>query len=166
MSLGIGASSPDKGYLGLVRDQLAAYDNQPWQMVNLGQWGDKLSHGIDRQLPALTGIRQPDHVLICIGSNDMVWGASLGKLRRGIRAIAEAVPAPAQVCTLIGSSPRSIIANKSLIKIASETGHEIVNPWFKWRGKQASDRFHPNDEGYLLMSLNHNQLSPTAKFFR
>lgn len=152
MSLGIGASAPDKGYLGLIRDQLVANDGQPWQMVNLGQWGDKLSDGIERQLPALAGIRQPDHLIVCIGSNDMVWGASLGKVRRGMRTIAEAVPGPAQICTLIGSSPRSIIANRSLITIANETGHEIVNPWFKWRGKQASDRFHPDDEGYVMMA--------------
>jgi lysophospholipase L1-like esterase len=152
MSLGIGASAPDKGYVGVVRDQLVASDGQPWQMVNLGQWGDRIKDGIERQLPALEAILAPDLVLVCIGSNDMVWGASVANLRGGMRAIVEAVPAPAHIATLIGTSPRNVIANRALIESALAAGHPTVNPWFKWRGNQAVDRFHPNDEGYRIMA--------------
>ena len=152
MALGIGASSPDKGFVGLVRDQLGRHDGQEWQMVNLGQWGDKIEDAIDRQVPALATIRKPDVLLVCIGSNDMVWGATLSKLKGGMRTILEEVPAPAHVSMLIGTSPRSIIANKALIGTALELGHHTVNPWFKWRGNQANDRFHPNDEGYAAMA--------------
>ncbi len=152
MAVGIGASSPEKGYLGLVRDQLVANDGRPWQMINLGQWGDKLTDGIERQIPALDTIPKPDLLIVCLGSNDMVWGASPRKLRKGLDAIMEAIPAPAQVSTLIGASPRAIIANRALVRLADQYGHEVVDPWFKWKGKQASDRFHPNDEGYVLMA--------------
>lgn len=152
MALGIGASSPDKGFVGLVRDQLVADDGRAWQMVNLGQWGDKIKHGIDRQLPALLSIRKPEKIIVCIGSNDMVWGASLGNLRNGMRTIMETLDEPALISTLIGTSPRSMIANRSLVEVALAAGHPTVNPWFKWRGNQAADRFHPNDTGYLMMS--------------
>lgn len=152
MSLGIGASAPDKGYVGLVRDQLVASDGRPWQMINLGQWGDRIKDGVDRQLPALATIPRPDLVLVCIGSNDMVWGASVAKLRGGMRAIVEAVPEPAHIATLVGTSPRNVIANRALIESALAAGHPTVNPWFKWRGNQAVDRFHPNNDGYRHMA--------------
>lgn len=152
MAIGIGATAPDRGYLGLVRDQLVADDGRPWQMINLGQWGDRIQDGIDRQIPALATIAKPDILIVCIGSNDMVWGASPRKLRKGLLDIMEAVPAPAHFCTLIGTSPRAIIANKALLRLAAEGGHDVVNPWFRWKGNQASDRFHPNDDGYVLMA--------------
>lgn len=152
MAIGIGATAPDKGYLGLVRDQLVASDGRPWQMINLGQWGDKLQDGIDRQIPALATIAKPDILIVCLGSNDMVWGVSPRKLRKGLKHMVEALPAPARFCTLIGASPRATIANKALLRLATDGGHEVVDPWFRWKGNQASDRFHPNDDGYVLMA--------------
>lgn len=152
MSLGIGASSPDSGYLGLVRNQLSAADGRPWQMINLGSWGDKIQDGVDRQLPALAMIPTPEVVLVCIGSNDMVWGINLSKITRGMKTIIREVPGPAHISLLIGTSPRNIVANRSLIKAAERAGHPTVNPWFKWRGNQATDRFHPNDAGYRIMA--------------
>ena len=55
-AIGIGASAPDRGYVGLLRDALSERDGLPWRVVNLAQSGAKTTDGLERQLP-------PGHIL-------------------------------------------------------------------------------------------------------
>ena len=55
-ALGIGASAPDRGYVGLLREALSHRDRRPWRVVNLAQSGARTADGLERQLPILADL--------------------------------------------------------------------------------------------------------------
>jgi lysophospholipase L1-like esterase len=67
---GIGAASPQRGYVSLVADRLAGAGGQPVQAVNMSVAGAVLRDVVDQQLPRLAGL---DAALIAVdaGGNDM-----------------------------------------------------------------------------------------------
>jgi len=67
---GIGATRPEKGYVGLIADALEQKHGRPVHVVNLSKSGAKLSDCLRDQLPKLTDI-QADIITVGIGANDM-----------------------------------------------------------------------------------------------
>lgn len=159
-ALGIGASGPELGYVGLVRDALIERDEGPWRVVNLAQSGARAADGLDRQLPILTTLIEargrPDLTICCIGTNDVVWSADTTALRERLRSLVAGLPAASLVALVAGGSPRARLANRALRGAAGEHGHSIVDPWREPgpppQERLADDRFHPNDLGYRLMA--------------
>ena len=70
---GIGASSPRKGYVGLLADSLAEKYKRPVHVINLSVTGARVQDVIDTQLPRLKTLRLPADAVISldIGSNNM-----------------------------------------------------------------------------------------------
>lgn len=70
---GIGATRPEKGYVGLLVDALAQKNQQPVHIINLSRSGAKMQDVLDRQLPELKKlILSPDTVItLDIGSNNI-----------------------------------------------------------------------------------------------
>jgi len=56
---GIGASRPERGYVGLVAQHVRESTGQPVLVINLSRSGARIDDVLDRQLPALRGLR-PD----------------------------------------------------------------------------------------------------------
>jgi lysophospholipase L1-like esterase len=70
---GIGASRPDRGYVGVLARRLENTTGRPVEVVNLSRSGARLADVLDAQLPALSALRRvPDVVTVAIGGNDIV----------------------------------------------------------------------------------------------
>lgn len=69
---GIGASEPDKSYVGLIAQRLRDSTGRPVKVANLSKSGARIRDVLDVQLPALdTMARAPDLVTVAIGGNDI-----------------------------------------------------------------------------------------------
>ena len=67
---GIGASHPDRGYVGLLAERMRGRSGRPVQVVNLSISGATIRDLLDSQLPQLWELR-PDIVTVAIGGNDI-----------------------------------------------------------------------------------------------
>lgn len=160
-ALGIGASAPDRGYIGLLRDALGHRDRRPWRVVNLAQSGARAADGLERQLPILADLAGSARIglaltVCCIGTNDVVWSADTAALRERLRTLIGGLPGESVVGLVAGSSPRARLANRVVRSAAGEAGHTVVDPWREPgpppQDRLAEDRFHPSDLGYSLMA--------------
>lgn len=162
-ALGIGASGPERGYIGLVGQALAERDGTPWRTINLAQSGARVADGLDRQLPIVLELiratgTEPDLTVCCIGTNDVVWSADTGGVRSRLRDLIGQLPDPERsvVCPVAGGSPRARVVNRAIRTAAAEAGAALVDPWREPGPppgeRLAADRFHPNDLGYALMA--------------
>ncbi len=159
-AIGIGASGPDRGYIGIVRDSLVERDGSPWRVINVAQSGARTNDAVDRQLPIIDDLHKshsvPSVVICSIGSNDVVWSADTVRVRRRLQRLIADLPAASTVGLAAGVSPRARLVNRAVRQAAAEAGHLLVDPWREPgpgpRGRLAEDRFHPNDLGYVLMA--------------
>jgi lysophospholipase L1-like esterase len=159
-ALGIGASAPDRGYVGLLRRSLALRDERPWRVINLAQSGARTSDGLHRQLPILADLigsgRRPTEVVCCIGTNDVVWSTDTGRVRNRLQTLIGQLPPGSTVGLVAGGSPRARLVNRAVRNAAAEGGCGLVDPWREPGPpagvRLAADRFHPNDLGYTLMA--------------
>lgn len=150
---GIGASAFDRGWVGQLR-QLMAARGQEWRVVNLSQSGGRVRDVLCDQLPLARRLGlEPALITVAVGANDLRLGRR-DALGAGLEKLTAALPP----CTVIGTIPgRPKIAApfNDLVRQGAarhglpvaETGGAITPPW---RGKLASDWFHPNDVGYAM----------------
>ncbi len=69
---GIGASSPDNGYVGLIAQRLRDRSGQSVQVINLSTSGGRIADVLESQLPQLANLgRIPDVLTVAIGGNDI-----------------------------------------------------------------------------------------------
>lgn len=68
---GIGASSPRRGYVGLVAASLARESGKPVHVINISVSGAKVADAIKTQLSQLATLPKASYVTIEIGANDM-----------------------------------------------------------------------------------------------
>lgn len=159
-AIGIGASAPDKGYVGRLLQLVSQRDGEPWAAVNLAQSGARVEDGIERQLPIALDLerngRSPALIICCIGTNDVVWSRDTMQIRHRLSRLMKDLPRPAMCCLVAGGSPRARIVNRGIRHRGRELDHHVVNPWAEpgppASSRLAADRFHPNDLGYALMT--------------
>lgn len=146
----IGASSFDRGYVGLVRDWLAERDGVPWRVVNLSKSGAVAADVVADQLPVLATLA-PDLVSCAVGANDLLR-------RSDLPAALERIGATLPAGSLLANLPRGLREaqaarwNVVVAEVARRHHLGLVDLWSAtgppWRGKYAADWFHPNDVGY------------------
>ncbi|WP_375484147.1 SGNH/GDSL hydrolase family protein [uncultured Jatrophihabitans sp.] len=161
LTQGIGAPSHDRGWVGQVRDRLAA-QGFDYAVLNLGVSGATTRDVLDRQLPALASVSaRPVHppialVTLMIGSNDLLRPANRRLLPARLGEVLEALPRGAIVTTMPNPSAAARRANEVLLGIAPGRGlvvAELRDPrTSSWRGKLAADHFHPNERGYAALA--------------
>ena len=159
-AIGIGASAPSRGYIGLLTSALAHRDGRPWRVINLSQSGARAADGLERQLPILLDLMargvEPTTVVCCIGTNDVVWSSDTAGIRDRLRRLIGRLPADSAVGLVAGTSPRARTVNRAVRQAATEAGCGLVDPWREPgpdpAARLATDRFHPNDLGYVLMT--------------
>ncbi len=165
-ALGIGASEPGRGYVGVVAEE------RGYGVINLAMSGARVRDGLERQLPILdellsTGV-EPSLVTMCLGSNDVFWRSGRqadGALRAELAELIEGLPAsqgtPNSACrvavtTVAGVSDRAKLANRAIRRTAGEVGVPVIDLWDEGdeppSERIAADRFHPNDLGYRRMA--------------
>jgi acyl-CoA thioesterase I len=157
---GLGASSPEWGYVGQVLAQLRLRTGQRWRVLNLSTSGALIRDVLGDQLPRLPAA--PDLVTCGIGVNDIMYTAP-SRLLRDLRALVGALPdetvvldlpLPAGMWGILGwlSVPYVARINRAIHKAAQARGLPVaeVSAHFlrPWGGKFASDCFHPSQTGY------------------
>lgn len=153
---GIGAPSYDQGYVGQLRARLDAErgEDGPWRLLNWSRSGARAIDVIDAQLPRLDALDvEPALVTCAIGANDLV-PTPLDVLIARLREIMSRLPKGAVIATLPQGlrPPKALAANEVVRAEALGAGLLVADVWAHtgppWRGKYASDRFHPGLLGY------------------
>ena len=93
---GLGALSPDGGYVGQVLAELRRQTGLPWRVLNLSVSGSLTRDVTGVQLPRIPA--GADLVTCGIGVNDILY-TSPGKLFADLRALIAALPPPAPSCS-------------------------------------------------------------------
>jgi len=153
---GIGATLPDNGYGGQLRRMVEDGTGTPGPpIINLSRCGARIRDVLDAQLPRLHEIDpEPALVTLTVGNNDLLRTATDRKIVTALETLCARLPATAVVATLpeIGSvRARSI--NKKIRRMTDSSGFgcaDVGAALDTWRGRQAADRFHPNDDGYAV----------------
>jgi lysophospholipase L1-like esterase len=157
---GLGAPSPDGGYVGQVLAGLREQTHLPWRVLNLSASGSLTRDVAGAQLPRIPA--GADLVTCGIGVNDILY-TSPGKLFADLRALIAALPGntvlldlplPGGCWGLLGraSVPYVTRINRTIHQAAADRGLQVaeISAHFTppWAGKFASDCFHPSQDGY------------------
>ena len=157
---GLGALSPDGGYVGQVLAELRGHTGLPWRVLNLSVSGSLTRDVLGAQLPAMPA--HADLVTCGIGINDILY-TNPAKLFADLRTLIAALPdqtvlldlpLPAGCWGFLGraSVPYVTRINRTIHQAAAARGLPVaeVSAHFQppWSGKFASDCFHPSQDGY------------------
>lgn len=160
---GIGASSPSRGYVGVLGRRLAAETGQPVQVVNLSRSGARIRDVLDSQLAALAALdRRPDLVTVAIGGND-VRAYEPARFAADSAALTDALPAGSYVADvpyfMHGRwESDADEAARTLTEDARDNGLRVVplhdalrdEGWDAMFTQFSADWFHPNDRGHRV----------------
>ncbi len=158
---GVGASRPDRGYVGLLAGRLEAATKRPVEVINLSVSGARIEDVLVRQLPALRALR-PDLVTVAIGGND-IGSYDGARFARQVDRLTAALPDG----TFIADVPyfmhgrwegRAQQAADAVRHSANRHGLPVValhsalrrQGWPAMLTDFAADWFHPNDRGYRV----------------
>ena len=156
---GIGASSPNKSYVGVLADHVRLATGQTVRVVNLSVSGATVALAVRDQLPRFDKL-EPDLVTVAIGANDIAaWNPTTFEV--GIRTVFAALPPHAFVADLPcfhlpHNEVKVAVANEIIRRVAAEHDLTVVplHATTKRAGFRsilthvARDLFHPNDRGY------------------
>ena len=160
---GIGASSPDKGYVAVIAQRLRESTGRPVEVVNLSRSGARIDDVLDRQLPALSArAREPDVVTVGIGGNDVrdydpqTFAEQADRLTAALPDGAYVADAP---YFMHGRSQRDAeqaadalrrgAASRELEPVALQATMRAQG-WQAMFTQFAADWFHPNDRGHRV----------------
>jgi len=157
---GLGARSPDGGYVGQVLAELRRQTGLPWRVLNLSVSGSLTRDVLGAQLPVMPA--HADLVTCGIGINDILY-TSPARLFADLRTLIAALPdqtvlldlpLPAGCWGFLGraSVPYVTRINRTIHQAAAARGLPVaeVSAHFlpPWSGKFASDCFHPSQDGH------------------
>lgn len=158
---GVGASRPERGYVGLLAQQLRDCTGEAVQVVNLSRSGARIGDLVAHQLPRLHDL-QPDLVTVGIGGNDLLAYDPAAYVRQ-LTALTAALP----VGTVVADAPylmhghweRDAEQAADLLTRSAEDHGLVVVPlhdalrregWSAMATQFAADFFHPNDRGHRI----------------
>ena len=151
MAQGIGASAFDRGWPGQLAEWLPDH-----RLVNLSVSGGRLTDLLERQIPAMEALGEPDLVTVIVGSNDLISRRLRDALPARLAEVLRRLPTGAVVGTQPGGRSGAFAFNRLVDEAAVE--RRIVVAEFRdrrmrsWKGKLSIDHFHPNDLGYAGMA--------------
>ncbi|MFF2494334.1 SGNH/GDSL hydrolase family protein [Agromyces sp. NPDC058064] len=158
---GIGASRPDRSYVGVLAEAMRAASPRSIRTVNLSVSGATTALAVRDQLPRLRTL-SPDVVTVAIGANDIAdWDAAA--FDRNLRAILDELPEHAIVgelpCFHFPRNERRVAEANRMLRAAAGARGLAVAPLHEATRRQglpgiltqfARDMFHPNDGGYAV----------------
>lgn len=168
---GIGASVPERGYVGRLAERVAARLGEGVAVTNLGCAGARVTDVLGEQVPLLDGLRA-DLITLAIGGNDV---AHFGEpvFVRALNQLVDALPEGTFVADLpdFGGGPRlasarrasalvrSYVVNRPLRAVPLE---ERTGARMRALGSYAADWFHPSDRGHEVWAdAFWSQIEPT-----
>ncbi|MEO8105463.1 MAG: SGNH/GDSL hydrolase family protein [Candidatus Saccharibacteria bacterium] len=154
---GIGASQPQRGYVGLLTRHLEQATGKTVRIVNLSVSGAKVADVIAKQLPQLKNY-QADLITVEIGGNDVINYNSTA-FSHDFTALAAALPPQTIVSNLpfFGGRIRrdaEVKAANHIVATAAQQNHLPLVDLYDETARDRSplnnsyDLFHPSDRGY------------------
>lgn len=159
----VGASSPEKGYVGLIAKSIEDETGRPVKVINLSKSGAKVRNVIDNQLPKIAEYNLPKDTIYTmqIGANDAVRDFDIDGFARDMEELLPLLPKqiiisdlPAFASTRFSAADENAQrANERLRELVKPYGfelaplYEVTNQRASWRNN-AIDMFHPNNRGY------------------
>lgn len=158
---GIGASRPDRGYVGLVAERVRARTGKDVQVINLSVSGARIDDLLEDQLPLLANL-EADLVTVTIGGND-VHTHHAGTFAAQVDRLTAALPPGTFIADvpyfMHGHWERDAQQSADVLtRSASKCGLSVVplhdalrrQGWSAMLTQFAADLFHPNDRGYRV----------------
>lgn len=160
---GVGASSVDRGYVGLVASRLEAATGRPVAVTNLSVSGAVSTEVVRDQLETFRALPfQPDIVTMDIGANDVIFPRSNVEIfTESMATILDTLPRGSFIADvpwvmIPGMDRQSVAMAKKAAELVEERGHHLVElhepsrrlGYFRYHRTTARDWFHPNDVGY------------------
>jgi acyl-CoA thioesterase-1 len=157
LAQGVGASRPERGYVGVLAARLEADTGATVQVVNLSITGVRLADLLDGQLAALATQQRPDLVTVAIGAND-AGRTDPERFRADFDRLCATLPDGALVADVPdfqGGSRRAAAATLSAVAREVLAMHprlvpvalEAATSHMGWRD-YSGDLFHPSDAGH------------------
>lgn len=161
---GVGATRPEKGYVGLIANELSARTDNKVQIINLSKSGARIRDVLDTQLPRYQELDLGPKQIITIevGANDIVnfdakkFEADMDELMTKLPPHAVMSDLPSfKGSRLAKLEPKVVEANQIMDKLATKHGrqlarlHQRVEQNKGWRTFSA-DIFHPSNYGYKV----------------
>ena len=155
---GIGATSPMRGYVGVIAKRLEQKTGKKVRIINLSETGATLADYLETQAPKVAGI-EPDYVTIEIGAND-IKTFDESKFRTEFKQVLSSLPDGTFVANmpLFNSRPSSTKPAKQASIIIGEELQKFPELKFVDLQKQtienqsifgfSPDLFHPNNLSY------------------
>ena len=136
-------------------------------VLNLAVSGARIQDVIDEQLPKLSQLAHPPVFVTCtVGNNDLLRSIRVKRTTTQLNELFDALPEGAIVATL--PSAGSMIATYVNRVIRGEAPlrrlrvADVAAHMSGWRGRIATDGFHPNDKGYEAWTAAFTEaLAPT-----
>jgi len=158
---GIGASRPEKGYVGLLEEALEDKNDQPVHVINLSVSGAKVQDVTDKQLPQLKEMKvQPGIITLAIGGNDIIQ-YDRDRFTEQINTLFSQLPAQTVVADIpyfgggrYNSREQNASDASAIIAAAADRYELRLAPLHRVTTERDSpfiyavDFFHPNDRGY------------------
>lgn len=163
---GIGASRPEKGYVGLLADKLSQASGKDVHVINLSSSGAKVNDVLEVQLPLLKKITIPEDavVTVAIGSND-IRSYNQEDFYKTIDTILAKLPTQTLVADIpyfgggrVHTGENNALAASSVIYDLTKKYNLTFVPLHEATKQShtirhfAADFFHPNDRAYKVWS--------------
>lgn len=154
----IGASKPEKGYVGQIASRIEQQTGRKVRIINLSVTGAKVSDLLRTQLSELAKY-EPDLVTVEIGANNM-RNYDSATFRKEYELFLQALPPGRSVVSTMpyfGTRPSinqyAQDANRTITQLAEGYNVPVVDIYQPLKNRQspfiyAADFFHPNDRGY------------------
>lgn len=157
---GIGASRPERGYVGLVAEYVREQTGRDVRVINISVTGARIADVIRDQLPQLAGLPQPDLMTIEIGANDVTrydratFASNYAVLLAALpdKTVVANIPsfAGGRFFSLKEVSQEASREASSQIQAASRFAYADLHTATTGLGTAdfAADYFHPSDQAY------------------
>lgn len=159
---GIGASQPQKGYVGLVAAALQQKSGRPVHVINLSVSGAKVSDVLHKQLPELQKLTLPKDAVVTldIGANDM-QAFRAATFTKDMDTLLSQLPVHCAVADIpyFGGGrkrslePSALAASAIIDQLATKYNLPLAHLHDATKDQQglgdfAADFFHPSDTAY------------------
>ncbi len=159
---GIGASSPQKGYVGLLAESLSKKHGKPVRVINLSVSGAKVEDVISDQLPKLEALNLPSDSIVTveIGANDM-GSFNTADFTKQFESVLSRLPAQTVVSDLPyfgggrakSKEPNAVAASAIVAKLVQKYNLRLAPLHATTKAGDGffvtgADFFHPSDTGY------------------
>lgn len=159
---GVGASKPDKGYVGLIQQELSKRSGREVELVNLSKSGAKIRDVLDTQLPAYDALAKDNKTIVTveIGAND-ITSFNEQRFEQDMDQLMSRLPKQTIISDIPNFSGSRLskleknvtIANNIMYRLAEKHGFTLAPLHERTKNNRGlltfgADLFHPSNKGY------------------